>query len=49
VIRGNLSSFYFLRKFHKRSHLFICANNETLSVVAMRVSHPDHSPVAVHG
>jgi hypothetical protein len=27
----------------------ICSHNETLSVVAMRVSNPDCSPVAIHG
>jgi hypothetical protein len=30
-------------EFQKRSQLFIGAHNETLSVVAMRVSNPDRS------
>jgi hypothetical protein len=30
-------------KFHKRAQLFICANNETVSVAAMCVSNPDRS------
>ena len=30
-------------QFHKRSQLFIRTHNETLSVVAMRVSNPDRS------
>jgi hypothetical protein len=34
-------------KFHKRSQLFIRAHNETLPVVAMRVSNPDRSPVGI--
>jgi hypothetical protein len=29
--------------------LFIRVHNETLSVVAMRVSNPDRSPLAIHG
>jgi len=36
-------------QFHKRSQLFIRTHNETLSVVAMRVSNPDCSPVGIHG
>jgi hypothetical protein len=32
-------------KFDKRGQLFIRAHNETLSVVAVRVSNPDCSPV----
>jgi len=36
-------------KFNKRSQLFICAHNETLSVVAMRVSNEDRSPARIHG
>jgi hypothetical protein len=34
--------------FDKRSQLFIRSCNETLSVVAMRVSNPDGSPVAIN-
>ena len=34
-------------KFQKRSQLFIRVHNETLSVVPMRVSNPDCSPVRV--
>jgi len=33
---------------HKRSQLFICPHNETLSVVAMCVSNPDRSPVGIN-
>jgi hypothetical protein len=36
-------------EFHKRHQLFICTHNETLSVVAMRVSNPDRSPVGIKG
>jgi hypothetical protein len=36
-------------KFHKRSQLFIRADNETLSVAAMRVSNEDRLPVRIHG
>jgi hypothetical protein len=32
-------------KFQKRSQLFVCTHNETLSVAAMRVCNPDRSPV----
>jgi hypothetical protein len=35
-------------KFEKRSQLFIRANNETLSVAAMRISNPDCSPVGIN-
>src|SRR5438128_293571 len=35
--------------FDKRSQLFIRTHNETLSVVAMRVSNPDYSPARIHG
>jgi hypothetical protein len=31
-------------QFHERSQYFIGADDETLSVVAMRVSNPDRSP-----
>jgi hypothetical protein len=31
-------------QFQKRRHLFIRTHNETLSVIAMRVSNPDCSP-----
>jgi hypothetical protein len=36
-------------EFHKRSQPFICTHNETLSVVAMRVSNPDRSPARIYG
>jgi len=36
-------------EFQKRSQLFIRTHNETLSVVAMRVSNPDCSPVRIKG
>jgi hypothetical protein len=36
------------QQFQKRSQLFICSHNETLSVVAMRVSNPDCSPVGMN-
>jgi hypothetical protein len=32
-------------RFQKRSQLFIDVRNETPSIVAMRVSNPDRSPV----
>jgi hypothetical protein len=32
---------------HKRSQLFICPHNETLSVAAMRVCNPDRSPAGI--
>jgi hypothetical protein len=35
-------------KFQKRSQLFVCTHNETLSVVAMRVGNPNRSPFAIH-
>jgi hypothetical protein len=35
-------------KFDKRSQLFIGVHNETLSVVAVRVSNPDCSPVGLN-
>jgi hypothetical protein len=42
----------FFTPFHialnKRSQLFIRSQNETLSVVAMCVSNPDRSPVAIN-
>jgi hypothetical protein len=31
------------------SQLFICAHDEALSVVAMRVNNPDRSPLAING
>jgi hypothetical protein len=34
--------------FEKRGQQFICANNETLSIVAMRVCNPDRSPVGIN-
>jgi hypothetical protein len=33
----------------KRRQLFICAHNETLSVVAVSVSNPDPSPLEANG
>jgi hypothetical protein len=36
-------------QFHKRSQLFIRVHDETLSVVAMRVSNPDCSPLRSNG
>jgi hypothetical protein len=36
-------------QFHKRSQLLIRAYNEMLSVAAMRVCNPDHSPVEING
>jgi hypothetical protein len=35
-------------KFQKSSQLFLRTHNETLSVVAMRVSNPDRSPVGIN-
>ena len=35
-------------EFQKRSQFFIRAHNEALTVVAMRVSNPDRSPVRIH-
>jgi hypothetical protein len=32
----------------KRSQLFIRTHNETLSIIAMRVSNPDRSPVGIN-
>jgi hypothetical protein len=34
--------------FYKRSQLFIRADNETLSIVAMRVCNPDRSLVGIN-
>jgi hypothetical protein len=36
-------------KFQKRSQQFSRLHNETLSVVAMRVSNRDRSPFTIHG
>jgi hypothetical protein len=36
------------REFKKRSQLIISVDDETVSVVAMRVSNPDGSPAGVH-
>ena len=36
-------------QFQKRSQQFICVDNETLSVVAVRVNNPDRSPLGIHG
>jgi hypothetical protein len=33
----------------QRSQLFIGSHNETLSIVAMRISNPDCSPLEIHG
>jgi hypothetical protein len=35
-------------QFHKSSQLFIGVHNGPLSVVAMSISNPDRSPVAIH-
>ena len=35
-------------EFQKSRQLFIRSRNETLSVVAMRVSNPDRSPVGIN-
>jgi hypothetical protein len=35
-------------EFHKRSQLFICVHNETLSVVPVCVGNPDRSPVGIN-
>ena len=35
-------------QFHKRSQLFIRVHDEALSVVAVRVSNPDRSPVGIN-
>jgi hypothetical protein len=34
---------------NKRRQLFIRTHNETLSIVAMRVSNPDRSPLRING
>jgi hypothetical protein len=36
-------------KFQKRCQLFIGWYNEPLSIIAMRVSDKDRSPVRIHG
>jgi hypothetical protein len=36
-------------EFHKRRQLFIRMDNETLSIVTMRISNPDRSPGRIHG
>jgi hypothetical protein len=36
-------------EFHKRSQYLIGTHNETLPVIAMRVSDEDRSPVRIHG
>jgi hypothetical protein len=33
--------------FHKRRQHLIRTNNETLSVITMRISNPDRSPFAI--
>jgi hypothetical protein len=60
LIRDGLSSFIFTApapvflspnrrfKFNESTQLFIGTHNETLSVVAMRVSNPDRSPVGIN-
>jgi hypothetical protein len=35
-------------QFHERSQLFISAHNETLSAIAMCVSNPDCSSLAIY-
>jgi hypothetical protein len=35
-------------EFDKRRQFFIGPHNETLSVVAMRISNPDRSPVGIN-
>jgi hypothetical protein len=35
-------------KFKKRGQLFIRTHNEALSIVAMRVSNPERSPVEIN-
>jgi len=35
-------------QFQKSGQLFIRMHNETLSVVAMRISNPDRSPVGIN-
>ena len=35
-------------QFQKRSQLFICTHDETLSVIAMCVSNPDCSPAGIN-
>jgi hypothetical protein len=35
-------------EFHERRQLFIRVRNETLSVVAGRIGHPDRSPVGIN-
>ncbi len=36
-------------QFHKSGQLFVRTHNEAPSIVAMRVSNPDRSPVGIHG
>ena len=36
-------------QFKKRSQLFICVHNVTLSVAPMRISNPDCSPLRING
>jgi hypothetical protein len=45
VLPGRIAGF----KFQKCGQLFLSANNETLSVAAMRVSNPDRSPLGING
>jgi hypothetical protein len=35
-------------EFEKRSQLFICGHNETLSVIPMSVCNPDRLPVGIN-
>ena len=37
------------REFKKRSSLIISAHDETLSVIAVRVSNPDRVPATIDG
>jgi hypothetical protein len=36
-------------QFYKRSAFFIRTHNETLAIVAMRISNPDRSSFGIHG
>jgi len=36
-------------QFQKRGQYFIGVHNVTLPVIAMRISNPDRSPLAIHG
>jgi hypothetical protein len=49
MIREQFGKLYLLREFHERSQYFIRTNDETLSVVAVCVNNPDHSPFRING